>query len=320
MNHPDKARSIRLQKYFPYKKAYKYRIPEWQTEKKMQELYSKVCVVGSIKFVASKEREEEEKNLEVDERFSCNLATILARDQEVVTVRLKLFTDKCVVYISKNEIWNKNDVEYINKIKEYFKSIFKDDPIPLDTAFERSDVGQQILSFTEFAKIKDVIEEQFLRYLKKPVKVPRQPIFSWANIIQKFVHVTREYEKFKKRCLDDHVILEKLKEIYGIDGNDNPHLDNENIEQRLYLHAEINILTDIIDKKDKRPIFIAVSKWILPDTKDITFKNDALKIMIANLDIDIRARSDSEGESRDSDNAKHIDHVKVDNLIETLDI
>src|SRR5436190_23122370 len=91
--------------------------------KKMQELYSKVCVARSI---VSKEREEEERNLEVDERFSFNIATILARDQEVVAVRMKLFTDKCIVYISKNESWNKNDVEYINKIKEYFKSISKD--------------------------------------------------------------------------------------------------------------------------------------------------------------------------------------------------
>ncbi|CAI2174590.1 14736_t:CDS:2, partial [Funneliformis geosporum] len=78
-------------------------------------------------------------------------------------------------------------------------------------------------------------------------------------------------------------------------------------------------IKDVIEVRGYRMSSIC-SRWILPDTKDITFKNDALKIMIANLDIDIRARSDSEGESRDSDNAKHIDHVKVDNLIETLDI
>ncbi|PKY41460.1 hypothetical protein RhiirA4_455042 [Rhizophagus irregularis] len=126
----------------------------------MQELYSKVCVGGSIKFVISKEREEE-----VDESFSCHLATIFARDQEVVAVGLKLFTDKCVVYISKTGSWNKHDVEYINKIKEYVINISKDAPIPLNTAFLRSDVyitkesqNQHILSFTEFAEIEDVIE------------------------------------------------------------------------------------------------------------------------------------------------------------------
>ncbi|CAI2178665.1 18387_t:CDS:1 [Funneliformis geosporum] len=415
--------------------------------KKLQELYSKVCVAGSV---ISEEREEEERDLEVDEIFSCNLATILARDHEVVAVRLKLFSDKCVVYISKNERWEKEDTEYIKKIKEYLKSISRNAPIPLDTAFKRNDlkvlfktvkryclakfetrleklkkdlVGESqnphILSFKEFANINDVIEvrgykisgicsryyktvkdkpeipKKFLRHLKKvgsyysalvditacacnvkyknqfsnmdvvtlkPVSINRQPIFSWANIIQKFVHVTKEYEKFKKRCLDDDDTLKKLKEVYKTDTNGNPQLDSEKIEQRLCLHAEMNTLTNIIDSKDKKPTFIAVSKyccylcelyikfantkgyniftsgahnklyhkWVLPDTKDVTLKNDALKYMIAELDriirkelrekhIDIRARSDSEGESVDSDNAKHIDHSEVDDLMEDSD-
>src|SRR5436189_2398346 len=113
----------------------------------------------------------------------------------------------------------------------------------------------------------------------------------------------------------------------------------------------MNILTKIIDQKNKNQVFIAVSKhccylcklyikfaqskgykiftseannkiyhkWMLPDTQDITFKNNALKYMIANLDqvirkelehyINIKARSDSEGESENSDNAKCIDHA-----------
>src|SRR3954447_8598482 len=115
----------------------------------------------------------------------------------------------------------------------------------------------------------------------------------------------------------------------------------------------MNILTNIIDRGNKRPVFIAVSKqccylcglyiefarskeyqiftsgahnklyrrWVLPDTRNITFKNDALKYMIAHLDqiireelkhhVDIRARSDCEGESVNSDNAKRIDRAKV---------
>src|SRR5205807_2620594 len=91
---------------------------------------------------------------DVDEKFSCNLATILARDQEVVAVGLKLFTDKCVVYISKNESWNKNEVEYINKIKKYFKSISKDAPITLNTAFERSDVGDLFETIMNYCSTK----------------------------------------------------------------------------------------------------------------------------------------------------------------------
>jgi len=79
--------------------------------------------------------------------------------------------------------------------------------------------------------------------------IVRQPIFSWANVIQKFIHATKEYEKFKKRCLDDEFILGKLKEIYRTDGNTDPQLDNDKIEQRLYTHAEMNILTHFIDQK-----------------------------------------------------------------------
>src|SRR2546429_6691757 len=108
-------------------------------KKKIMELYSKVCVAGSIKFVASEAREEK-VNLSVTEKFSHHLATILARDKEVVAVGLRIFPNKCDVYISKNGNWNRKDVEYIHKIKKYMKSISKEAPT-LDAAWERKDVG-----------------------------------------------------------------------------------------------------------------------------------------------------------------------------------
>ncbi|PKC65677.1 hypothetical protein RhiirA1_460739 [Rhizophagus irregularis] len=157
----------------------------------MQELYSKVCVAGSIKFVVSKEREEE-----VDESFSCHLATIFAREQE-----------------------------------EYFINISKDAPIPLNTPFLRkfADVievrGYTMSSIcalvdTTACACNEKYKNQFSNMdvvMLKPVKVPRQPVFSWESVIRKFVRVTREYKKFKKRCLNDHDTLEKLKEIYRTD-------------------------------------------------------------------------------------------------------
>jgi hypothetical protein len=424
-------------------------------KKKMQELYSKVSVAGSIKFVISEPKVEEDRDVKA--KFSCNLATILARDREVVAVCLKQFPNKCVVYISKNKVWNREDIAYIKKIKAYLISISGDAPVKLDTAFDREDVrnlfkailaycstkyefrlkklkeditkgsigpkSEYILPFKEFAKIEDVDEvkeykisgscssyykkvkdktvegslktwwKKFLRHLKKvgsydsalvnitvcacnekykeqfsnielvtlnPVIVHRQPIFSWTNVIQKFIHSNKEYEEFKKRCLGDDLILERLKEIYGTDSNTNPQLDNEKIEQHLYSHAKMNIMTYIIDQGNKQQAFIAVSKhccylcelyikfarnkgypiftsgahnklhhkWLLPDTKNITFKNDVLKYMIANLDriireelkhhVDIKARSDSEGESKESDNEKCIDHAKVNELYKTF--
>ena len=52
-------------------------------------LYSKECVAESINFVVGK-ASKEDTILDVHERFSCNLGTILARDEEVVAVRLKV--------------------------------------------------------------------------------------------------------------------------------------------------------------------------------------------------------------------------------------
>src|ERR1043165_8403863 len=104
-----------------------------------KELYSKVCVAGSIKFVVNEAREKGVDLAETD-RFSCNLATILARDKEVVAVYLKILSGKCKVYISKNDVWLEEDDKYISKIQNYLKSISKDAPIELDNAWKRKDV------------------------------------------------------------------------------------------------------------------------------------------------------------------------------------
>jgi hypothetical protein len=380
-------------------------------DKKMQEMYSKLCVASSIKFISETGRKEK-RDLKVDEKFSCNLVTMLARDKEVVAVGLKLFTDKCVVHISKNKNWNDKDVEYINKIKRYFKSISKDAPIMLNMAFYREDVANLLETIMEYCSTKfdsrvkklngymiklgsqNQHVSSFMRYIKEANKVPNgyeiseicskyykivkrnivfpeefkrhlkkvgsyysafinvtvcackekyknqfsnmevillnsvkvyQPIFSWTSVLEKVIPDFKEFEKFKKICLDNHFVLERLKEIYGIYGNknlllkENPRLD-ENIKQYLYSHVEMNILSNIIDDKDTRPVFITVSKycchlcelyiefargkgyhifisgthkklyhrWVLPVTKDSAFRNDALKYMIVKLDWIIR--------------------------------
>ena len=54
-----------------------------------EELYSKVCVAESINFVVEEVIHEDIGKNETD-KFSCNLATILARDQEIVAVWLEL--------------------------------------------------------------------------------------------------------------------------------------------------------------------------------------------------------------------------------------
>src|SRR5436190_21809824 len=101
------------------------------TKKKGMELYSKACVAESIRFIVDNAKEES-VNLEEYENFSCNLATILARDREVVAVRLLHHANKCDVYLAKNSRWSDRcSVEYIEETEKYVKSLSNDAPIKL---------------------------------------------------------------------------------------------------------------------------------------------------------------------------------------------
>src|SRR6266498_2385212 len=102
-----------------------------------KEFYSKVCVSESLKFVD--EVSKKSTNLQANDKFSCNLATILARDKETVAVRLITLLDSCTIYISKNGNWLEKDDEYIRKIEKYLKSISNDAPITMDNALDRDD-------------------------------------------------------------------------------------------------------------------------------------------------------------------------------------
>ncbi|GBB84360.1 hypothetical protein RclHR1_10990001 [Rhizophagus clarus] len=99
-----------------------------QFEEREKELYSKECVAESINFVVG-EVSEDATSLMPHERFSCNLATILARDKEVVAVRLKVLPNGCEIYLFKNFAWLEYDYKYINKIKNYLKIISKNAPM-----------------------------------------------------------------------------------------------------------------------------------------------------------------------------------------------
>src|ERR1051326_1663518 len=104
------------------------------------EFYSKVCVARSVKFVTD-EASKEEIRLSESDIFSRNLATILARDKEVVAVNLKILPSKCRIYISKNSSWLDRDVRYINEIKGLMRNLSKNAPMTFDQATERKDVS-----------------------------------------------------------------------------------------------------------------------------------------------------------------------------------
>src|SRR3954454_6703484 len=73
-----------------------------------------------------------------------------------------------------------------------------------------------------------------------------RPIYSWKNIVQRYIPDREQYEEFKGKCLNDKYISGRLTSIYGsVD-----RLDNEHIEQRMYLHAEMILLKNIVDHPD----------------------------------------------------------------------
>ncbi|RIA99206.1 hypothetical protein C1645_811677 [Glomus cerebriforme] len=112
-------------------------IKEKEREK---ELYSKECVAECINFAVGT-ASAENTYLATHERFACYLATILARDKEVVAVRLKVLPNSCDIYLSKNFHWLDKDVKYINEIQNYLKDISKSAPTILkgtESAFTKA--------------------------------------------------------------------------------------------------------------------------------------------------------------------------------------
>jgi hypothetical protein len=119
------------------------------------------------------------------------------------------------------------------------------------------------------------------------------------------------FKVYKNACLGDDDTREKLIKIYG-----EPLALGSEIEQGVCLHAEMNILADIVNREDKcRTFMIATSKnwcylcglyvkfardqgyniivsgphkkivhaWKLPDIKDHNFWMDPLSYLLSNL-------------------------------------
>ncbi|RIA80326.1 hypothetical protein C1645_838899 [Glomus cerebriforme] len=129
-----------------------------------KQFYSKLCIAESIKFVTD-EANRNGTGQQMIERFSCNLATILARDKEVVAVMLTTSINSCTVYISKRD-WFKKDDEYIRKIERHLRSISKDAPITLVNALKRDDVRALFKDVMAYCSVK--FESRFEK-LKKDI-------------------------------------------------------------------------------------------------------------------------------------------------------
>ncbi|EXX72171.1 hypothetical protein GLOIN_2v1762039 [Rhizophagus irregularis DAOM 181602=DAOM 197198] len=381
----------------------------------LTEFYSKVCVARSIKFVTN-EASKEEINLSESDQFSHNLATILARNNEVVAVNLKILPNKCRIYISKNNKWLNKDTKYIEEIQVLMKNLSKDDPITFEQAAERKDVFALFYNVLEYCSVKlgrrlnklkkdiknnkhqphiksfleflesseinvnnlDEINEssgkeiskfeylmttaccEYYKYNKKNKNYPQRflghikKVGSYAASVMDIVNCAcKDKYKIPFSCIDlrllDPVpkIRDRLNEIYGGTGG---QLDRGRINH-IYLHVELNILTntDILSKEHNE--FIAVSKkccylcesyikflrskgykitvsgghkklyhkWKLPDTYSSEFAKCALCDLDQIIESEIEqhtkiiAKSDSNGENADSDNPirNHVAMKKV---------
>ncbi|PKC05210.1 hypothetical protein RhiirA5_486094 [Rhizophagus irregularis] len=390
--------SEKLKELKKYKKEHK---KKWEEEKDHEkELYSKECVAHCINFVVG-EAKDEVADLKIHDRFSCYLATILARDKEVVAVWLKILKDSSEIYLSKNFDWLNKDVKYINDITNYLKVISKNTPIKSTdtekafylavmsycyTKFEfrwnklKNDINngdnEYVKSLKDYisaelgdsatpinislvcyeyykqikAKVNSNISPKFLGHIKKvgsyfgsikgiincakniqykplfsnikvnrgrPVIINKQPIYSWENIIKRFIDEDEDkYNHFMTRCSKKPEVIKRIHKVYTDNATKQLQLNNDNVEKCIYLHAEMHILASlIIDNKIKSRVFIAVSKkccylcelyinfaikqgynivisgkhqklydrWILPHVKNSDFKDKSLIYILENL-------------------------------------
>uniref|UniRef100_U9U471 Uncharacterized protein n=1 Tax=Rhizophagus irregularis (strain DAOM 181602 / DAOM 197198 / MUCL 43194) TaxID=747089 RepID=U9U471_RHIID len=370
-----------------------------------KELYSKECVARCINFVVGQARDEV-ADLNIHDRFSCYLATILARDKEVVALWLRILKDSSEIYISKNFDWLNEDAKYIDDITNYLKVISKNSPMKstdIESAFYlavmsycrtkfefrwdklKNDINngdnEHVKSLRNYisaecgdsatpinislvcyeyykqikAKVNPNISQKFLGHIKKvgsyfgsikgiidcamniqykplfsnikvnsasPVIINKQPIYSWENIIKRFINEDEnKYNRFMTRCLEKPGVMERIHKVYTDNATKQLQL-NDNVEKCIYLHAEMHILASLIIDNDfkKQGYNIVVpgkhqklyDRWLLPHVKNSDFKDKSLKYILEKLDQIIEKKierytrslpgdSDSGGNSPDLD-------------------
>jgi hypothetical protein len=238
---------------------------------------------------------------------------------------------------------------------EYYPVVKNDSSAPEKFLRHIKKVGSYVAHLTEIidcackAKYKDLFSSIEMHLLEPPCE-ETQLIYSWKDIVTKYVS-DEDYEIFKDKCLKYDDIRERLEDIYGGVG---VQLERGN-SNRTYLHAELNVLTKIMDNEG--PKFIAVSKkccylcglyikfvqskghritvsgshnklyrgWKLPNV----FRKDFIPHAIFHLDEIIEheityissllATSDSSPESLDSDDGRDYKKIKFVHKIKLID-
>ncbi|CAG8446088.1 4932_t:CDS:2 [Diversispora eburnea] len=272
-----------------------------------KDLYSKLCVAECINSVVS----EANKFIEAKkiDKLSCNLATILARDREVVAIELYLrniskdASVKLEPAVLHNDIMTYCSVKFESRLKRLKNDIISDkrkDYIKRFMDFALINVNNQFLrhlqkvgSYAE--SIIDIIEcARNIKYkplfsnielhLMKPIIITDQPIFSWENVIKKFID-NEEYERFTNKCLEESFIMEKIRKIYTDKTTQQLKLDT--VSKRFCYLCELYI--DFARKQGYNIILSGTHKkiyhgWKLPHVADSSFKIKSLEYLLENLD------------------------------------
>src|SRR5438067_1814911 len=99
-----------------------------------------------------------------ENKFSCHLTAILARNKEVIAVRLEILPNGCRVYLSINFDWIEKEETYIKKVEEY---------APEKSMDVNKDLFDDLMTYcnsklnSRLRKLKkDIFEGQHFEYIK----------------------------------------------------------------------------------------------------------------------------------------------------------
>jgi hypothetical protein len=215
-------------------------------------------------------------------------------------VNLRKLSVTCYRYwqsVKKNPLVPKFFLGHLKKVGSYHGSL-KD-----IVSCARNEKYRKLFSNVKLRKLDSVVGNNY--------------VFSWSNIIKRFILDPKEYKDFEEACLEDSFIADRLRSIYGVnEGEDEILLNFEDIEQHVRLHAEMNLVADIINRDYRGRSFIAVSKrccylcelyiqfannngynliisgkhkmiyhaWKLPNIKNSKFNEESVSYLIDNLD------------------------------------
>ncbi|PKY16245.1 hypothetical protein RhiirB3_428580 [Rhizophagus irregularis] len=191
----------------------------------------------------------------------------------------------------KDDIEFYGDDEHVKSFKDFFSAKVGD--TNNTSTITISGVCKEYYKKIKKAKVESRIPSEFLRHIKKvasymvsvigiikcarniqykslfsniqvfkggPVIINNQPIYSWKNIIKRFIDEDK-YKCFMDRCSEMPEVMERISKVYTDNATrKQQQLDGDDVKKYICSHAQMNILALIINKGIKSRVFIAVFK------------------------------------------------------------